>query len=87
SVCGRCERRVFPECRAAVEVRRPAAAGMEATLAAAAFAEEGEADTARRMIAEPAGDGSADARGARPEPASPPAAGSRRDGARGTGSA
>jgi SulP family sulfate permease len=55
-VCKRCERRVFDACgradSAERRVRRPAAAGLEAAFAAAAFAEAGEAETAQRMVAE-----------------------------------
>jgi SulP family sulfate permease len=83
AVCGRCERRVFPACVSAPERRRPAAAGMEATLAAAALAEAGEADAARRLLAEATGDGSADARAARPETPAP--RGGRRNGTSGKG--
>lgn len=55
-ICDECDRRVFEQCRPVVgaerRARRPAAAGMEATLAAAAFAEAGELDTARRIVGE-----------------------------------
>ncbi|HEY6002209.1 MAG TPA: SulP family inorganic anion transporter [Anaeromyxobacter sp.] len=56
AVCGRCERQVFAECRTQAPAqrrpRRSAAASLETTIAAAAFAEEGESETARRILAE-----------------------------------
>jgi hypothetical protein len=86
-VCGRCERRVFPACGNA-PARRLATAGLEATLAAAAFAEAGDADGARRILQEAVADGSAEAPGGAAEPAAPAApARARRNGARGTDAA
>ena len=84
--CGRCERRVFPACGSVPEARRPAAVGMEAALAAAAFAEAGETDTARRILADAAGGGSAGTREGHADAAPSPAP-ARRSGASGKGAA
>jgi SulP family sulfate permease len=68
AACKGCQRRVFEECRRApAEVRRRPALAIGASLAAAAFAEEGEVAAAREILA---GDASGDTPGeaARPEP-------------------
>jgi SulP family sulfate permease len=53
-ICDACEKRVFDQCRREEPAtrRRRSALAMEAALAAAAFAEAGEPDTARRIVAE-----------------------------------
>jgi SulP family sulfate permease len=55
AVCRTCETRVFAECATLPRerVHRKASEAVEAAVTAAAFAEEGEADTARRILAEP----------------------------------
>ncbi|HSN93420.1 MAG TPA: SulP family inorganic anion transporter [Anaeromyxobacteraceae bacterium] len=60
AVCERCGRRVFAECASPVPVPAPvrrAAAGIEAAMSAAAFAEEGEVEVARRILAGAGGQG------------------------------
>ncbi len=56
SVCRTCDRRVFKECASEASpergAHRPAAAAAEAALAAAAFAEEGEVEAARQIMAD-----------------------------------
>jgi SulP family sulfate permease len=57
-VCERCDRRVFAECATPAQSAgdRPAAV-VEAMMAAAAFAEEGEVETARRILSGGRGEG------------------------------
>ena len=55
SVCRACRKQVFARCRAlapAVEERRPLRPGLAAAMAAAAFAEEGEMESAREIMGE-----------------------------------
>jgi SulP family sulfate permease len=57
AACERCEQRVFKECvGAARSAQRPTA--IEAAMTAAAFAEEGEVETAKQIMAEAAGEAS-----------------------------
>jgi hypothetical protein len=69
TVCGRCGGSVFAECASAVPAKaaghRPAAVEIEAMMAAAAFAEAGEVETARRILAGGGRDGSAERKGER----------------------
>jgi SulP family sulfate permease len=73
-VCAVCQKRVFEQCGSAPprarKARAPAAAGLAAAFEAAAFAEEGEAATARQIISE-ASAPAADRREAAAEPAAP----------------
>jgi sulfate permease, SulP family len=70
SFCASCQERVFKECVnvASLAAHRPSPAGIEATMAAAAFAEEGEVETAREIMSNA---GSAEAGGAQGTPAGP----------------
>jgi sulfate permease, SulP family len=90
SVCRTCEARVFEECAATAPVqrrpRRAVAGGLEATITAAAFAEEGESDTARRILSEGKGDNH-EARPDRPEATPEPLRRSGGGGVRGSGAA
>jgi SulP family sulfate permease len=85
-VCGRCDARVFAECRSAASSHRHArrSASFEATIAAAAFAEEGESDTARRILAERPGGHVDEEPRARAEPAPEPMRRSGTGGGRGS---
>jgi SulP family sulfate permease len=89
AVCRRCDGRVFAECRSPVESqRRPGrseAASLEATIAAAALAEEGEGGTATRIPSEKEGDHADGAPRQRAEAASEPLRRSGTGGARGSG--
>ena len=69
SLCERCQERVFKECVnvASLAARRPAPAGIEATMVAAAFAEEGEVEMAREIMASAGRDGAGEPQQARPE--------------------
>jgi SulP family sulfate permease len=72
TVCQRCETRVFESCGSLAsperQARRPLRADIAAAMAAAAFAEEGEVETARQIMAD-AGTGEAgDAQEKRAEP-------------------
>jgi len=81
SLCRRCEARVFEACGSLAaperETRRPRRTGIAAALAAAAFAEEGEVETARRIMADDGSGEASDAQGKRGETvdgkAAPPA--------------
>jgi SulP family sulfate permease len=68
-VCEGCQARVFEPCPGAAPVerrpRRPAARGIEDLMAAAAFAEAGEPETARRIAAGSDGDAEGDREGGR----------------------
>ena len=58
-VCQRCRERIFASCPPVVTLPdppRPESPGLEDSMAAAAFAEEGELDTARRMLSQPRDD-------------------------------
>ncbi len=72
TVCQRCETRVFEACGSLAsperETRRPRRTGIAAALAAAAFAEEGEAETARQIMADASTGEAGDAQGKRAEP-------------------
>jgi sulfate permease, SulP family len=71
ATCRRCEARAFEECGTSAPGRRRAQRpprSLEATITAAVFAEEGESDTARRILAEESG-----AREPSPERREPPA--------------
>jgi len=69
AVCGRCGGNVFAECASANPARaagrRPAAVEIEDMMAAAAFAEAGEVETARRILAGGGAGGRADRKGER----------------------
>ncbi|HEU4383484.1 MAG TPA: SulP family inorganic anion transporter [Anaeromyxobacteraceae bacterium] len=62
SACRACRKPVFERCRAlapAAEVRRPLRPGLAAAMAAAAFAEEGEMESAREIMGEASAGGPA----------------------------
>ncbi len=67
SICQVCDAPAFEKCAALAslraDARRPAAGAIEATLSAAAFAEEGEADTARGIMADARRDDAGDRHG------------------------
>jgi SulP family sulfate permease len=81
TLCQRCETRAFEACGSLAsperEVGRPRRTGIAAAMAAAAFAEEGEVETARRIMADADTGEAGDAQGKRAETpagqAAPPA--------------
>ena len=77
ATCQACQTRLFEWCRglpsAEREVRRPRRAGIAAAMAAAAFAEEGEVESAREIMADTRAGEQGGEREGRAEKAAPPA--------------